>query len=165
MKRILAAVGEDGFGAQVVSTAATLAKQLNVPLTICHVMSEEMYQEIQTRLNSEQLGKTFVFTHAEQRANNIAKNASKNLSLAELDFETRGAVGNPTLEIITLAKELDVNLIVMGFEGLHGLNKMRALGSVSRAVMEDAICPVMIVPLPADIEPEVLETEEVYATN
>lgn len=165
MKRILAAVGEDGFGTQVVAAAADMAKKLNLPLTVCHVMPEDMYQEIQSRLNNEQLGQTFVFSHAEQRANSIAANASNQLSLAEVAYETRGTVGKPSKEILALAKELDADCIVMGFEGLHGLNKIRALGSVSRAVMEDAACPVMIVPLPADAEPEILETEEFYATS
>lgn len=163
MKRILVAVGEDGFGKHIVTAAAELAKKMNASLTVCNIMPDELYREIQTRLNSEQLGHSFVFAHAEQRANSVAAHAAESVGAMGVDYLTKGKVGKPAQEIIALANELDVELIVVGFEALHGLGKIRALGSVSRAVMEDASCPVLIVPLPEVLHTEVTETEEVHA--
>jgi len=45
--------------------------------------------------------------------------------------------------VIDVATELGASLIVMGSRGLHGL---RAIGSVSRHVMHDAPCSVLLVP-------------------
>jgi nucleotide-binding universal stress UspA family protein len=48
-------------------------------------------------------------------------------------------------KIIDLAEEEDVDLIVIGNVGLGGVAKLKALGSVSRAVSERATRPVLII--------------------
>ena len=53
--------------------------------------------------------------------------------------------GNIAEEILYVAKKKSVDLIVIGSQGLHGLNKVKSLGSVSRKVSELAACPVLIV--------------------
>ena len=55
-------------------------------------------------------------------------------------------IGNPAQVIIDVAnKKQKVDLIIMGSTGLKGISKVRALGSVSRHVCENANCPVMLV--------------------
>jgi nucleotide-binding universal stress UspA family protein len=55
-------------------------------------------------------------------------------------------VGNPAQVIIDIANNKQkVDLIIMGSTGLRGFSKIRALGSVSRHVCENANCPVMLV--------------------
>lgn len=53
--------------------------------------------------------------------------------------------GNVANEILSFAKKRRATLIVMGSQGLHGLSKIKVLGSVSRKVSELAPCPVLIV--------------------
>lgn len=53
--------------------------------------------------------------------------------------------GNVAQEILVLAKKKSVDLIVIGSQGLHGVAKIKSLGSVSRKVSEHAFCPVLIV--------------------
>lgn len=53
--------------------------------------------------------------------------------------------GSPADTILNFAKKRKISLIVMGSQGLAGISKIRALGSVSRKVSEKAACPVMIV--------------------
>jgi nucleotide-binding universal stress UspA family protein len=53
--------------------------------------------------------------------------------------------GKPVEMILKYARGKKINLIVIGSQGLHGLNKLKALGSVSRKVSEIAPCAVMIV--------------------
>jgi len=50
--------------------------------------------------------------------------------------------------VVRKASELDAGMNVMGCAGRHGLERLRALGRVSRAVMESATRPVLIVPEP-----------------
>ena len=55
-------------------------------------------------------------------------------------------IGNPAQVIIDVANNKQkVDLIIMGSTGLKGISKVRALGSVSRHVCENANCPVMLV--------------------
>lgn len=53
--------------------------------------------------------------------------------------------GNVTKEILNFAKKKKVTIIVIGSQGLHGMSKLKSLGSVSRKVSEQAHCPVLIV--------------------
>ncbi len=52
---------------------------------------------------------------------------------------------NIAQEILSFAKKKSVDLIVVGSQGLHGIGKLKSLGSVSRKVSEHASCPVLIV--------------------
>ena len=47
-------------------------------------------------------------------------------------------------EIVTFADELEVDLIIVGSRGLHGIRRTLA-GSVSESVFRHAHCPVMVV--------------------
>lgn len=53
--------------------------------------------------------------------------------------------GNVAEEILKAAKSRSADLIVIGSQGLHGVSKIKSLGSVSRKVSEFADCPVLIV--------------------
>jgi nucleotide-binding universal stress UspA family protein len=52
---------------------------------------------------------------------------------------------NPAKAILDYAKRSNSDLIVMGSQGLRGLKKIKVLGSVSRQILENASCPVVIV--------------------
>ncbi|WKT58655.1 universal stress protein [Candidatus Nitrosotenuis chungbukensis] len=53
--------------------------------------------------------------------------------------------GNIAEEILKTAKQKLIDLIVIGSQGLHGISKIKTLGSVSRRVSELADCAVLIV--------------------
>ena len=55
------------------------------------------------------------------------------------------ASGDVVEEILKYAKKKRVSLIIIGSQGLHGISKIKAMGSVSRKVSEFANCPVLIV--------------------
>jgi len=52
--------------------------------------------------------------------------------------------GDPFEEIVALARELDVDLIVMGHVGQRGTRRV-LLGSVTQRVLDFAHCPVLVV--------------------
>ncbi len=52
---------------------------------------------------------------------------------------------NPAKAILDYAKRSNSDLIVMGSQGLRGIRKIKVLGSVSRQVLENASCPVVVV--------------------
>lgn len=53
--------------------------------------------------------------------------------------------GNISQEILKISKNKKISIIIIGSNGLHGIGKLKSLGSVSRRVSELADCPVMIV--------------------
>ncbi len=61
----------------------------------------------------------------------------------EIQFEI--LIGRPADSILKFARQNKINLIIMGSQGLRGMKKLTALGSVSRSVSEEAKCPVMII--------------------
>ncbi|HLN36107.1 MAG TPA: universal stress protein [Nitrososphaeraceae archaeon] len=48
-------------------------------------------------------------------------------------------------QILKFASDNKVNLIIVGNERLNKISKIKALGSVSRKISENADCPVMII--------------------
>ncbi|MDX1686799.1 MAG: universal stress protein [Candidatus Promineifilaceae bacterium] len=146
MERFLVAVDEDPQAEKVIEIAGELAQKVGGSIVVCHIMPEEQYRKIEERQRQEEVEQPISITEAEQRARALATDAALGLKPYGVDFEAEGRVGVPAEEIVTLAQEMDADLIVMGFEGLRGLERLRALGSVSRAVMEETKRPVLIVP-------------------
>ena len=82
----------------------------------------------------------------EQAANELA--ALQERTCAEHAKTRTGLVtGTPFLEIINVAREKDVDLIVMGTHGRSGLAHM-LIGSVAEKVVRKAPCPVLTVKHP-----------------
>jgi universal stress protein A len=61
-----------------------------------------------------------------------------------LEAESILRVGNPYEEIVNVAKELGVDLIVIGSHGSAGLSRL-LLGSTADRVLQYAPCPVLVV--------------------
>lgn len=73
-------------------------------------------------------------------------NTSTNLLPLSVTIIPQVVIGNPAQVIIDFANnKQQVDLIIMGSTGLRGFSKIRALGSVSRHVCENANCPVLLV--------------------
>ena len=83
-----------------------------------------------------------------------------NLRRARVELENRGLlpeqietllrVGTPAEEIVKVAKELQVDLIVVGSQGNGTRQQVRRFfaGSISRRILDLATCPVMVVVQP-----------------
>ena len=146
MKRFLVAVDEDPQAKNVIETGGELAQKVGATLVVCHIMPKEQYRKIEERQAREGVEQPISMTGAEERAQAVAADVARGLQAYGVTFETQGRVGEPAEEIVALAREMGADLIVMGFEGLRGVERLRALGSVSRAVMERTQRPVLIVP-------------------
>lgn len=72
--------------------------------------------------------------------NALKKCESKGISASYVISE-----GEISSKILDFAIKKKISLIVIGSHGLHGIGKLKTLGSVSRRVSENAKCPVLIV--------------------
>jgi nucleotide-binding universal stress UspA family protein len=69
----------------------------------------------------------------------------------QVSHEHRLLTGDPATEIVRLATEEDVDLIVMGTHGRTGLRRM-LMGSVAEAVVRHADCPVFTLKEPRAVK-------------
>ncbi len=140
MERILVAVDEDPMREHVIRKADEVASALDANMLICHVLSNDEYERVKSQLS---------YSEAAERASIIGQEAVDTVGDLRAHYKLQGAIGEPSEELLRMADEVDAGMIVMGFAGLHGLERLRALGSVSREVMESAARPVLIVPEPS----------------
>ena len=82
----------------------------------------------------------------------VKADAEKMLKNAVKKCESKGITASFSIEegdvaskILDFAKKRKISLIIIGSHGLHGIGKLKTLGSVSRRVSENAKCPVLIV--------------------
>ena len=79
----------------------------------------------------------------EQAKQQLAEFAARYLG-PEVDVELEVALGVPHIEIVRLATERDVDLIVMATHG-RGLISHAIMGSTTERVLRRAPCPVLVV--------------------
>ena len=66
------------------------------------------------------------------------------IELGATAVETMVAEGDPSTEIVRVANDRNIDLIVMGTHGRSGLSRA-LLGSIADKVVRTASCPVMVV--------------------
>jgi nucleotide-binding universal stress UspA family protein len=65
------------------------------------------------------------------------------------EAQRRIVIGDPADEIVTVAREIDANLIVIPSRGKTGLRRWM-IGSVAERVVRRAPCPVLVLPIVDD---------------
>jgi nucleotide-binding universal stress UspA family protein len=143
-KILLATDGSEG-AALALQTATDLAKSTGSKLHLVYVEAASYVfpttdwgsfggEDLPTRL--DEVAKEAAKTKVDEQAQRVR----------EADGEVAGAharVGYPAAEIVDLAEELGVGLIVIGSRGLGGVRRT-LMGSVSDSVVRHAICPVLV---------------------
>lgn len=80
-----------------------------------------------------------------ERADRVASETADRLEESGYTVRTQVGSGHPGRVICELARERDVDCIIMGRRGRGTLGEL-LLGSISHYVVHHAVCPVMIVP-------------------
>ena len=147
MSNLVVAVDGSKLSEKVVDVACQVARKLSESMVLIHIMrgmpeepegvkafeDTEHYREAYTDY-LEQVGKS-IMTKLEAR---VESQGVKYTSLMEF--------GNPVEHILETAKLQNAPMIVLGLHGLHYAGRIRTLGSISRRVIENATCPVLVVP-------------------
>lgn len=133
-RRVLAPVDFSESSIAALQQAATIASQHDAELIVLHVVdspqavpyagvveSPEVFRERAVRALDDLLGAT-----------DLSKQPTRRLVV----------MGFPSEQITTQARELDVDLIVMGTVGASGLRRL-LLGSTTERVLRDAPCAVL----------------------
>lgn len=134
--KILIPVDGSKISEKLVEAAKKIGEKFDAELILLNVVND-------TNLHSEYYSQelyNFEFTQSKQ----ILENAKKLLSDYKNKVSTVSKEGTTYLEIINLADEEDVDLIVIGNRGL-GVFSRTLLGSVSNKVLNHANKAVLVV--------------------
>ncbi|PIW31719.1 MAG: universal stress protein [Nitrosopumilales archaeon CG15_BIG_FIL_POST_REV_8_21_14_020_37_12] len=149
LTRILVPYDGSKFSSKALSHAMELAHNLDSEVFLFSVVSigyispPGMLGLIRTKSEKESMKKwqKIVIGDAEKMLKTAAKKCKENGITVSYSI-ARGNIAN---EILNFSKKKKISLIIMGSQGLHGIGKIKTLGSVSRKVSEQASCPVLLV--------------------
>ncbi len=138
-RHILLAVDFSDTDSSVIERATNLAKQYEAEISIIHVVdnlpvSEPGYDV----LNSLDFELTEVLIDKTKKQLSAL---AEELSVPEERCHQR--MGRPVSEVVALAEEEQIDLIVIGSHGRHGLGLL--LGSTANGVLHHAKCDVLAV--------------------
>ena len=146
-KKIMVPLDGSKFSQQALEIAIEISKKFNASLYLVTIIDITNVNPPGALLGSQKkirksldVIKTAVKHEAEKMLSEKASICKKN----EVDVHYEVLDGSPSDIILKLIKKWDVDLVVLGSQGLSGLSKIKALGSVSRRVSELASCPVLI---------------------
>ena len=130
------------------SYAVLMAEKFSASLYLIHVIEENTSQQAFTEslISEGQLRRIHedVEKNAEQRLDDIRESHVSTLK----ECHPVISKGMPFLEIINVAKEKEIDLIIMGTHGRTGLSHL-FFGSVAERVLRESSCPVMTVRMPS----------------
>lgn len=162
MKKILVAVDFSKCTGQVVAQVGKLAKNLDAKVWVIHVTSDQLQAasypyplgyDFPAGFISPPIGDIEMARElcaAEYKREHAALlNLSEKLRQSGVQAQAVLLKGDAAGLILEQAENLDIDIIVMGSHG-HGLLRKVLLGSVTEAVLRDALCNVLIVPAPLE---------------
>ncbi len=146
IKHVLVATDGSPGGRRTVDFAADFAERYGAKVTILHVVTGESDMgALRDYAKAENLhlddGPSMSRLYGEGVLNEASAAVARGGSTA---VETIIANGRPADEIVAQAKERKPDVIIVGHRGL-GRVKTMLLGSVSRGVVQDAPCTVIVV--------------------
>ena len=153
LTRILAPTDLSKYSGFAMEWAAYLAQCMKADLVLLHVLTEE-----EGKIIEEVIGEGAVVQIPKGIRQNVVDDRRKKLKeqyemvvprdiKAILKVEQMTLIGVPFLEIVKVAKEKDVDLIVMGTHGRTGLAHV-LIGSVAEKVVHHAHCGVLTIKHP-----------------
>jgi len=134
------------FSEKALETAKILAKTSDSTLYIVTVLDVSDVSP-PGLIRSKETRKTF-----DQIRNSIRRSVETALEQREQECRhvgikvyTQISEGSASDELLKFITKNNIDLVVIGSQGLSGFSKLKALGSVSRKISELADCPVLIV--------------------
>lgn len=144
MKEILVAIDGSRHSRKILEVAAAIAKNLQASVVPLYVIpSSNVPPDYEKYAKAEGIDPS---GYLASLATQIVTDAENQVENSGVQAEGLSLSGNPAEIILKTAKSRGVAMIVLGVQGLHGIGRMRALGSISRRVIENSEVPVLTVP-------------------
>ena len=147
IQTILVATDFSAASAAATTYAFSLAHALHASLYIIHVVPEDDVRVVtaisgylQSEVTPAALVETF-YSEADKRLTALVEEAH----VTDLVQERLITTGQPAAAIISWAAAKQVQLIIIGTHGRHGVTRF-LMGSVAERVLREAPCAVLVVP-------------------
>lgn len=141
LKEILVPLDFSPLSEKALRYAARLAEKFGAGLTLLHVIEPEIPPTFEGMMIAPPTVSDGADAWTEKQLNALAKSLAPERTGAATALVRRGLAAQ---EIVDVAKELDVDLIVMGTHGYTGW-KHFCIGSTAERVVRAASCPVLVV--------------------
>jgi nucleotide-binding universal stress UspA family protein len=151
MKKILIALDYNPSAQKVAEIGYTLAKSMNGKVILLHVISDVTYYSSLNYspimgfdgFSSVDLVQTHTIDEIKKAAQLYLDKSKQHLGDEKIQTVVKNGDYGET--ILKTAKELDVNIIVMGTHSRRGLEKI-LVGSVAEKVLQHSLIPLFIIP-------------------
>lgn len=150
LRRILLPTDFSGCANYALPYAAAIARATRATIICVHVV-EPVVPTVGYSGLAEPLPIADVSEQLEDSAERELPRLAERDECAGLDIQEVIAHGDAAAEIVRLAGEREVDLIVISSHGRTGLGRI-IFGSTAEAVVRHATCPVLVVKPPADEE-------------
>ncbi len=152
LQTLLVATDFSECAAHAFQMAAALARRFGAKIILLHVVNQRLVEQVagHLRLEADALWPEF-----RERAQLQLGEFLKQVKPGKLEVESMVAIGVPFQEIAVVARDLLVDLMVMGGYGRGGRGAIEEVffGSTAEKVVRLLPCPVLCVPLASSIEP------------
>jgi universal stress protein A len=138
-RRILCPIDFSEYSREATRTAMALASESDAEVTLVHVYQLPVPGSPELPVDP---GVIEAFVESTEQA--LAEYAKESATLGSARVSSMAVQGVPWDQVVTLAREGDFDLVVMGTHGRTGL-KHALLGSVAERVVRHAPCPVLVV--------------------
>ena len=142
MPEILVAVDGSRQSEKIVEYSCDFAKRLSSTIILMYVSSYpdliNEYIEMEGR-NPSPRAAQYV-----QRAEEVTSKLLEKFQNRGIKCRVVLETGDPAEKIIKQATDDKAYLIIVGLRGLHGVDRIRSLGSVARKIIENSPCPVLV---------------------
>jgi len=147
LRRILVPMDGSERSKEALDFALDLAAACQAKLWVMHVVDRSVVEETEDALKDVISGvhvKDAVHTYQELAVKNIFEKASKKSKVRGVNLKTYTVSGKPAEQIISYARKIHSDLIVVGSTGV-GRAEQFLFGSVTDKVARHASCPVAVV--------------------
>ena len=138
IKKILIPTDGSDYSMRAAEQGVSIAKMLDAEIKVVYVIDEVVLNQIKVteRENLEE--------ELKQDGTRYIKYILRLAEKEGVKADSRITRGIPFEQIVHLAKELSVDLIVMGTYGRRGAERI-LIGSVAERVIECSSCPVLVI--------------------
>jgi nucleotide-binding universal stress UspA family protein len=151
LQLLLVATDFSECAAAAFQMAKSLAQRFHAKIVLLHVINQRLLEQMSSHLQVER--DTLVPEFRERSQQQLSEFLQR-VKPGNLEVESMVAVGLPFQEIAVVARELAVDLVIMGGYGRGGRGPIEELffGSTAEKVVRLLPCPVLCVPLPVSRE-------------
>ncbi len=141
---LLVAIDGSKHSERIVRYAVELSKKISADIALLYVApTTQIPEDYKQYARQENVSESDYYDAVGRQI--LAKYA-KIVKDEGVECESIAEAGNAAENIMIVAKDRRSEMIIMGLQGLHGLARVRSLGSVSRRVIENSSIPVLTVP-------------------